>query len=90
MSATVSFDTRDIVRFEQTCKRLGEKTALKAARKAAQKGSNVVGKAIRSAAPVGATGQLKRGFKKKKEKPAEENYLNIQDYLLLCLLHFKV
>lgn len=67
MRATISFDARDIRRFEQTCSRLGEKTALQAARKAAQKASNIVGKAIRSNAPVGETGQLKKGFKKKKE-----------------------
>ena len=70
MKQTISFDTKDLKRFEKTCRELGDKTALKAARKAAQKGSNVVGKAIRSNAPVGATGQLKRGFRKKKEKSA--------------------
>lgn len=68
MRATITFDAKDIKRFEKTCKTLGEKTALKAAKKAAQKGSNVVGKAIRSNAPVGETGQLKKGFKKKLEK----------------------
>ena len=67
MSA-VTFDFRDLKRFEKTCKTLGEKTALKAAKKAAQKGSNIAGKAIRAAAPVGETGQLKKGFKKKAEK----------------------
>lgn len=67
MRASVTFDASDVKRFEKTCKILGEKTALKAARKAAQKGSNVVGKAIRSAAPKGNTGQLRKGFKKKKE-----------------------
>lgn len=54
---------------------------MKAARKAAQKGSNVVGKAIRSAAPVGETGQLKRGFKKKREKSAKKGKF-VYDYAM--------
>lgn len=68
MKNSVTFDTSDIRRFEKTLKRLGEKATLKAAKKAAQKGSNVVGKAIRSAAPKGETGQLRHGFKKTAEK----------------------
>ena len=68
MRQTLTFDMKDIQRFEQTCKELGDKTALKAAKKAAQKGSNVVGKAVRKKAPKGETGQLRKGFKKKKEK----------------------
>lgn len=67
MRTAVTFDTRDLKKFEETCKRLDEKTALKAAKKAAQKGANIVGKAIRSAAPVGETGQLRKGFRKKME-----------------------
>lgn len=67
MNTSITFDYKDIWRVKQSFTRLGEKTTLKAAKKAAQKGSNVVGKAIRSAAPVGKTGQLKRGFKKKAE-----------------------
>ena len=35
MNETIRLDFRDILRFEQTCSRLGEQTALKAARKAA-------------------------------------------------------
>ena len=81
MRATVTFDTRDIDRFEKTCKELGDKTALKAARKAAQKGSNIVGKAIRQNAPTGATGQLKRGFKKRKEKSAKKGKF-VYDYAM--------
>jgi len=81
MKASITFDTKDIVRFEQTCKNIGEKTALKAARKAAQKGSNVVGKAIRQNAPTGATGQLKRGFKKKKEKSSKKGKF-VYDYAM--------
>lgn len=81
MNQTVTFDTRDIERFKKTCDTLGEKTALKAARKAAQKGSNVVGKAIRSNAPVGATGQLKRGFRKKKEKSSKKGKF-VYDYAM--------
>lgn len=64
MKNSVTFDTSDIRRFEKSLKQLGEKATLKAAKKAAQKGSNIVGKAIRSAAPKGETGQLKKGFKK--------------------------
>lgn len=81
MRQTVSFDTSDIRRFEETCRTLGEQTAIKAARKAAQKGSNVVGKAIRSGAPKGATGQLKRGFRKKKEKSANKGKI-VYDYAM--------
>ena len=68
MNRVFTFDFRDIYRFEVTCRTLGEKTALKAAQKAAQKGSNIVGKEVRRSAPKGETGQLKKGFKKKKER----------------------
>ena len=68
MTPTISFDFRDIRRFEQTCRTLGEKTALKAAKKAAQKGSNLIGSEIRRSAPRGKTGQLRKGFKKKMEE----------------------
>lgn len=81
MRQTITFDTKDIDRFEKTCRELGDKTALKAARKAAQKGSNVVGKAIRQNAPVGETGQLKRGFKKKKEKSSKKGKF-VYDYAM--------
>lgn len=67
-SATITFDFKDIRLFEATCKTIGEKTALKAAKKAAQKGSTVVGTAIRKAAPKGKTGQLKKGFSKKQSE----------------------
>lgn len=78
---TITFDTRDLEKFKKTCKVIGEKTALKAARISAQKGSNVVGKSIRKAAPVGETGQLKRGFKKKKEKSRKTGKF-VYDYML--------
>lgn len=81
MRATVTFDTKDIDRFEKTCRELGDKTALKAARKAAQKGSNIVGKAIRQQAPVGKTGQLRRGFKKKKENSSKRGKF-VYDYAM--------
>ena len=68
MRPAFQFDIRDIERFKQTCNTLGEKTAMKAAKKAAQKGSNLIGKEIRKTAPKGETGQLKKGFKKKKER----------------------
>lgn len=68
MNETIRLDFKDILRFEMTCRRLGEQTALKAAKKAAQKGANLAGKAIRKAAPKGMTGELKKGFKKKAEK----------------------
>lgn len=81
MRESVTFDIRDIEKFRRTCKTLGEKTALKAARKAAQKGSNVVGSAIRSSAPKGETGQLKKGFRKKKEKSAKQGKF-VYDYAM--------
>lgn len=68
MNANVTFDLKDIIRFEAACKALGDKVALNAAKKAARLGSNVVGKAIKKAAPVGETGQLKKGFKKRMER----------------------
>ena len=68
MNETIRLDFKDILRFEMTCRRLGEQTALKAAKKAAQKGASLAGKAIRKAAPKGTTGELKKGFKKKAEK----------------------
>jgi len=67
MNSSVKFDYSEIKEFEKAVKTFGEKTALNAAKKAAQKASNIVGKSIRSAAPVGETGQLKRGFKKRKD-----------------------
>ncbi len=68
MKEAVRLDFRDIVRFELTCKRLGEKTALKAARRAAQKGAALARKAVKKAAPKGETRELKKGFKSKPEK----------------------
>ena len=67
MNPRVTFDYSDVRKFEKSLTRLGEKTTLKAVNKAAQKGSNIVGKAIRAAAPKGETGELRHGFKKKKE-----------------------
>ena len=81
MKQSFTFDARDIKRFEQTCKTLGTKTAMKAAGKAAQKGSNVVGKSIRSSAPKGKTGQLRKGFKKKKEKSKQQGKV-VYDYAM--------
>lgn len=66
MKASITFDYKDVIKFKKTCDRLGEKVAIKAANKAAQKGSNIVIKAVRAAAPKD-TGALKNGFKKKKE-----------------------
>ena len=71
-------DFRDVVRFELTCRMLGEKTALKAARKAAQKGAVIVRKAVRRAAPTGETGQLKKGFKSKPEKSGKRGKFGYQ------------
>ena len=68
MKESITLDFRDIVRFELTCRRLGEQTALKAARRAAQKGAAVARKAVKKAAPTGETGQLKKGFKSKAER----------------------
>ena len=65
---TATIDYSDIRKFERTCQSFGDKTADQAARKAAQKGSNIVGKYLRSEIPVGKTGQLRKGFIKRKEK----------------------
>ena len=64
----ITFDYRDIQKFERTCRTFGDKTADNAAKKAAQKGSNVVGKQVRIEAPVGKTGELHNGFIKRKER----------------------
>ena len=75
---SVRLDYKDLLRFEICCERLGEKTALKAARKAAQKGATLAGRAVRNAAPVGKTGQLKKGFKKKAEKSRKRGKFGYQ------------
>lgn len=64
---SVKFDYRDIAKFQATTLAIG-KVPEKAVKKAAQKGSNVMGAAIRKAAPRGKTGQLAKGFRKSKEK----------------------
>lgn len=67
MNQMVTFDARDVEKFEKTLRELGDKVADKAAKKAAQKGSNVIGSSLRKAAPK-RSGQLKHGFKKTKER----------------------
>ena len=64
----LTFDYKDILKFKATCAFVGDKAADQAAKKAAQKGSNVVGKQVRIEAPVGKTGQLRKGFIKRKER----------------------
>lgn len=65
--SSITLDVRDIVRFKNTCVMLGQDFAIKAAKKGAQKGANELGKELRKKAPKGETGQLRKGFKKKKE-----------------------
>lgn len=67
MNATMSFDFTDTVKFKAALNRLGAKEMQKCVKKAAQKGSNIAGSAIRAAVPV-RTGQLRKGFKKRQEK----------------------
>ena len=64
----ITLDVRDIVRFKDTCAILGQDVAVKAARKGAQKGSLELGKELRKKAPEGETGQLRKGFRRKKER----------------------
>ena len=66
----VKFDYRDIAKFQATTIAIG-KVPKKAVTKAAQKGSNVMGSAIRKAAPRGETGQLAKGFRKNKERSSK-------------------
>lgn len=68
MMPGITFDYKDILKFKATCSLIGDKTADQAAKKAAQKGSNVVNKQVRIEAPVGKTGQLRKGFVKRKER----------------------
>lgn len=63
----MSFDFKEMVQFQKTLDRVGEMPR-KVVNKAAGKGATVAGRAIRAAAPRGKTGQLKKGFKRKKER----------------------
>lgn len=63
----LNLDFSEMLRLQTSIKRLGD-LPKKVVNKAAGKGATVAGRAIRAAAPVGKTGQLKKGFKRKKEK----------------------
>lgn len=78
LSNSVTFDSSDVKRFAETFKKFGPKAAKNAVKKGSQKGSNAIGKAIRKKAPKD-TGQLKKGFVKKKEKSKSE-YKFVYDY----------
>jgi len=81
MSARLGFTYTDVIKFRLVCDTIGSKTADNAAKKAAQKGSNVVGRQIRIEAPVGKTGELKKGFIKRKEKSSKKGK-HVYDYKL--------
>lgn len=66
--SNVSFDTRDMKKLYKALDNLGGKTMQKCVNRAAGKGATAVGKRIRAKAPKGKTGQLKKGFKRKKER----------------------
>lgn len=67
MTQELSFDTRDLRKFEKTMQRMGG-VPQKAAAKAASKGLTVVRREVRKLVPVGRTGKLKRGLYRKGEK----------------------
>lgn len=64
---SVTFDTRELKAFQLTIQRMGGIPA-KVATKAAGKGATVVRREVRSRIPVGETGELKRGIKRKGER----------------------
>lgn len=72
MTGQINFTYGDILKFQATCAAIGNKTADNAAKKAAQKGSNIVGRQTRAEAPVGKTGNLRKGFRKRKEKTSKK------------------
>lgn len=65
---SVRFEFTDVLKFQATCLMISEKTAIQAAKTAAQKGSNILAKQVRSNIPKGKTGELRRGFKKRQER----------------------
>lgn len=73
----VEYETKSLDDFVEDLKRLETKTARRIVKKAAQQGSNFVGKSIRSHAPK-RSGQLKKGFKKKQEKAKNKNKIVFQ------------
>ena len=67
MSDPVTFDTRELKRFERTCRKLGG-IPQKIATKAASKSFTVVRREVRKGIPVGETGELSRGVIRKGER----------------------
>lgn len=81
MTGQINFTYGDILKFQATCAAIGNKTADNAAKKAAQKGSNIVGREVRLNAPVGKTGELEKGFIKRKERSSKKGK-HVYDYKL--------
>lgn len=67
MSEELTFDVKDLRRFEKTLERMGG-VPQKAATKAASKGLTEVRREVRKLVPVGRTKNLKRGLYRKGEK----------------------
>ena len=67
MSFSLTMDTRELEDFQRALSRIGD-LPQKITRQAAGKGATVIRKAIRSEAPVGETGQLRRGIARHKER----------------------
>lgn len=64
----MDFDFSEVEKLEKTFAQMEGKAVQKMANTAARKGADIVGAAIRKNAPVGKTGELKRGFRKTKER----------------------
>lgn len=63
----IEFDFREMSRLTAALDRV-EKIPQKIVTKAASKGAKIAGDAVKAAAPVGKTGQLRKGFKRYAEK----------------------
>lgn len=63
----MTLDTREVADFERALARIGD-LPQKITRQAAGKGATVVRRAIRNNAPVGDTGELRRGIVRKLER----------------------
>lgn len=66
--AKLNFDFSEVDKLEKTFEQMEGKAVQKMANTAARKGADIVGATIRKNAPVGKTGELKRGFRKTKER----------------------
>lgn len=70
---SLKLDFSELYALEKKLGRVGGDVAKKAVNKAAGKAATKVGKSIRSNAPTGKTRQLKKGFKRKKERSKVAN-----------------